>query len=152
VLGFPLSIHPGDSLPVPIRFAPTTFGAKSATITVVSSDPGSPHTVAVEGEVPAGKLAVTGSLCFGGVPACSCAERTISICNVGACDLHVRSVAFKRKNRHWRLVNNPFPATLAPGSCLNVVVRYKYYSRGFTLSGRPGGLSSNPALVPGYVQ
>ena len=27
-----------------------------------------------------------------------------------------------------------------------------YYSRGFTLSGRPGGLSSNPALVPGYVQ
>jgi hypothetical protein len=28
----------------------------------------------------------------------------------------------------------------------------KYYSRGFTLSGRPGGLSSNPAVVPGYVQ
>ena len=28
----------------------------------------------------------------------------------------------------------------------------KYYSRGFTLSGRPGGLSSNPGVVPGYVQ
>ena len=28
----------------------------------------------------------------------------------------------------------------------------KYYSRGFTLSGRPDGLSSNPAVVPGYVQ
>ena len=27
-----------------------------------------------------------------------------------------------------------------------------YYSRGFTLSGRPGGLSSSPAVVPGYVQ
>ena len=27
-----------------------------------------------------------------------------------------------------------------------------YYSRGFTLSGRPDGLSSNPAVVPGYVQ
>jgi hypothetical protein len=29
---------------------------------------------------------------------------------------------------------------------------YKYYSRGFTLSGRPDGLSNNPAVVPGYVQ
>jgi hypothetical protein len=125
VLDFPLRIHPGDSLPIPIRFAPSSFGAKSAAITVVSSDPGSPHTVVVEGEVPAGKLAVTGSLSFGGVQACSCAERTISICNVGACELHVQSVAFKRKNRHWKLVNNPFPATLAPGSCLSVVVRYK---------------------------
>jgi len=25
-------------------------------------------------------------------------------------------------------------------------------SRGFTLSGRPGGLSSSPAVVPSYVQ
>jgi hypothetical protein len=38
-------------------------------------------------------------------------------------------VTFKRKNRHWRLVNNPFPATLAPGSCLGVVVRYKATER-----------------------
>jgi hypothetical protein len=29
---------------------------------------------------------------------------------------------------------------------------HQYYSRGFTLSGRPDGLSSNPAVVPGYVQ
>ncbi len=57
--------------------------------------------------------------------ACCRAERTISICNVGACALQVTSVAFKRKNPHWKLVNNPFPATLAPGSCLGLVVRYK---------------------------
>jgi hypothetical protein len=125
VLAFPLVIGPGDSLPVPIRFAPTSFGAKSATISVVSDDPSSPHTVAVEGDAPSGQLVVTGSLCFGGVTACCHAERTISICNVGDCPLHVTSVAFKRKNRHWKLVNNPFPATLHAGSCLGVVVRYK---------------------------
>ncbi|MGH7049534.1 MAG: hypothetical protein ACREE5_02685, partial [Acetobacteraceae bacterium] len=28
-------------------------------------------------------------------------------------------------NPHWKLINNPFPATLAPGSCLGVVIRYK---------------------------
>lgn len=125
VLSFPLLIDPGDSLPVPVRFAPSSLGAKSATITVTSSDPSSPHTITVNGEAPSGKLAVTGSLCFGGVKACCRAERTISICNVGECALHVASVAFKRKNKHWKLVNNPFPATLAPGSCLSVVVRYK---------------------------
>lgn len=125
VLSFPLLINPGGSLSVPIRFAPASFGAKSAAISVTSSDPSSPHTTTLSGAAPSGKLAVTGSLCFGGVRACCRAERTISICNVGECALHVASVAFKRKNKHWKLVNNPFPATVAPGSCLTVVVRYK---------------------------
>jgi hypothetical protein len=44
---------------------------------------------------------------------------------VGDCSLHVTSVAFKRKNCHWKLVHNPFPATLHPGSCLGLVIRYK---------------------------
>ncbi len=122
---FPLLIGAGASLPLPIRFAPASHGAKAATITVTSSDPGSPHQINVTGDAPSGKLAVSGSLCFGGVKACCRAERTLSICNVGDCALHVTSVAFKRKNRHWKLVNNPFPATLHPGSCLDVVVRYK---------------------------
>jgi hypothetical protein len=125
VVSFPLVIGPGDSLAVPIRFAPSSLGAKSATITVASNDPSGEHQVTVEGEAPGGKLAVTGSLCFGGVKACCRAERTLSICNVGDCALHVTSVKFKRKNPHWKLVNNPFPAKLAPGSCLGVVVRYK---------------------------
>jgi hypothetical protein len=120
-----LLIGSGDSLALPIRFAPTSFGPKSATITVTSGDPGSPHTVSVSGDAPAGKLAVTGSLCFGGVKACCRAERTVTICNVGECALHVTSVKFKRKNPHWKLINNPFPATLHPGSCLGVVIRYK---------------------------
>jgi hypothetical protein len=125
VLSYPLTIGGGDSLPLPIRFAPTGFGAKSADVMVTSNDPAGPHTIAVSGDTPSGKLAVTGSLCFGGVKACCRAERTISICNVGDCSLHVTSVAFKRKSRHWKLINNPFPATLHSGSCLGVVIRYK---------------------------
>jgi len=125
VLSYPITIGPGAFLPAPIRFEPTSFGLKTATIRVTSDDPASPATVNVSGNAPAGKLAVTGSTCFGGVKACCCAERTISICNVGDCSLHVTSVAFKRNNRHWKLINNPFPATLHPGSCLCVVIRYK---------------------------
>ncbi len=125
VLAFPLLIGPGDSLDLPIRFAPTAVGAATGTITVTSSDPDSPHAVHVNGTAPAGRLVVTGSLCFGGVKACCRAERTISICNMGECALHVSSVAFKRKNPHWKLINNPFPATLPPGACLGLVIRYK---------------------------
>jgi len=125
VFSYPLLIAAGNSLELPIRFAPTSFGAKTAVITVTCNDPAGTHSIAVKGEVPSGKLAVSGSLCFGGVKACCRAERTISICNVGDCALHVTSVAFKRKSRYWKLINNPFPATLHPGSCLPLVIRYR---------------------------
>jgi hypothetical protein len=125
VLSLPLTVGPGDALPLPIRFRPSSFGSKSATITINSTDPAGVQSVNLTGDAPSGKLAVSGSLCFGGVKACCRAERTLSICNVGDCPLHVTSVKLKRKNPHWKLINNPFPATLHPGSCLGVVIRYK---------------------------
>ena len=124
VLSYPITIGPGTSLPVPIRFKPTSFGATSATITVTSDDPASPISIKVFGDAPPGKLTVGGSTTFGGVTACCCADRTVSICNTGDCALHVTSVRFKRKSRHWKLLNNPFPAKLRPGSCLPVVIQY----------------------------
>ena len=45
VLAFPLLIIPGTSLEVPIRFAPTTPGPKSANITIASNDPVTPNKV-----------------------------------------------------------------------------------------------------------
>jgi hypothetical protein len=125
VLSYPLNIAAGGSLAIPIRFQPTGFGPASATITVFSNDPASPATIAVSGNAPSGLLAVTGSTHFGGVTACCCADRTISICNVGDCKLNVTSVRFKRRSRHWRLIHNPFPAALHPGSCLAVVIQYR---------------------------
>jgi kumamolisin len=125
VSSYPLIVAAGESITLPIRFQPSSFGSKSATITVFSDDPAGPKSVHVSGNAPAGKLAVTGSTFFGGVKACCREERTISICNVGDCKLNIASVAFKHKNRHWKLINNPFPATLHPGSCLSVVIRYK---------------------------
>ncbi len=125
VLSYPITIGPGDALPVAIRFEPTTSGSHAGTITVTSNDPASPATINVSGETPSGKLAVTGSTYFGGVTACCCADRTISVCNVGDCDLNVASVAFNRKSHHWRLIRNPFPAVLHAGSCLSVVIQYR---------------------------
>jgi ASPM-SPD-2-Hydin domain-containing protein len=124
VLSYPITVGPGDALPVPIRFQPVSFGPKSATITVTSDDPASPLSVGVSGDAPAGKLVVTGSTTFGGVSAGCCADRTISVCNVGDCALYVSSVHMRRASRHWKLLHNPFPAKLHPGSCLSVVLQY----------------------------
>jgi hypothetical protein len=124
VIAFPFTIAPGAAIEVPIRFAPTSRGPQSGTITVLSNDPSGPGTVAVSGNVPSGKLAICGSTYFGEVD-CGIAQRSISICNVGDCKLHVTSVAFSRKRRHFKLINNPFPATLHPGSCLCLVIQYK---------------------------
>jgi hypothetical protein len=71
--------------------------------------------VPVSGNVPSGKLVVTGSTCIGGVKACCLGERTISICNVGDCKLNVTSVAFKRKSKHWKLDQQSLPRNATPG-------------------------------------
>ena len=72
----------------------------------------------------AGKVAVTGSTYFGEVD-CAVALKTVSICNLGDCELHVSKVDFSRKRRHFRLISNPFPATLHPGCSLGVVIEYR---------------------------
>ncbi len=124
VISYPITIGPGDALPLPIRFQPTSFGPKSATITLSSDDPASPLSIQVSGIAPPGKLTIAGSTTFGGVNACCCADRTLSVCNTGDCALNVTSVHFKRRSRHWRLLHNPFPEKLRPGSCLPVVIQY----------------------------
>ena len=124
VISYPITIGPGDALALPIRFQPASFGAKSATLTLTSDDPASPLSINVSGNAPTGKLTIAGSTSFGGVNACCCADRTLSVCNTGDCSLTVTSVHFKRKSRHWKLLHNPFPEKLRPGSCLPVVIQY----------------------------
>lgn len=123
-VAYPIRIAPGTAISMPIRFAPVSYGPATAAITVDSDDPAGPRSVDVSGLAPAGKLAVTGSAFFGEVD-CGIAEKTICICNVGECPLRVTSVAFSRPRRHFKLIDNPFPATLVPGSCLGVVIQYE---------------------------
>jgi hypothetical protein len=57
VLTFPIVVTPGTSVEVPIRFAPTTPGAKSATITIASNDPATPNKlVTMTADTPANEL------------------------------------------------------------------------------------------------
>jgi hypothetical protein len=124
VFSLPLTIEAGNALSLPLRFEPTALGPANATITVTSNDPASPKSIAVNGDAPSGRLAVSGSTMFGGVKCCRREERRVAICNVGDCPLEVRRVYLRRRHRHYRLLLNPFPASLHPGACLDVVIQY----------------------------
>ena len=129
VAAFPLLIGPGGSLPLPLRFAPTSVGAKSATITIDSDDPAGPRTVAVSGVAPGGHLTVTGSSVFGGVKCETSEQRTLYLCNTGDCRLLVTEVVLEHGRPGFRLINNPAPVTVHPGSCLAVVIEYRAIER-----------------------
>ena len=114
VLSYPITIGPGDALPVPIRFKPLSFGAKAATITVTSDDPASPISVNVSGECASGKLTVAGSTTFGGVNAGCCADRTLSICNTGDCALNVTKRALQAQEPALEAAQQSLPGETAP--------------------------------------
>ena len=130
-MSFPLVIHAGNSLQVPIRFQPTSFGPKAGTITVSSNDPSTPSKlIAVSGNAPPPDIRVTGSTDFGDVCAEELAEKTVSVCNVGACNLAVTNAAFDPACPDFTLINNPFPATVSPDSCEDLVIRFTPTSAG----------------------
>ncbi|PWU08754.1 MAG: hypothetical protein C5B50_28965 [Verrucomicrobia bacterium] len=124
VVSYPLLLQPGDSIGLPFRFQPTgAFGSRNATIYIYSNDQSSPTALPVRGRVPSGKIVVTGDANFGDVCAGTLAEKTISICNVSNCDLHVTGASLTNCP-DFTLINNPFPNTISPDSCLQLVVRF----------------------------
>ena len=129
VVSYPLKLAAGTSLALPIRYRPTGLGPQSGELTIDSDDPAGPRLVPVSGVAPGGRVAVSGSGLFEGVPACRHAEKTIWVANTGECPLHVSSVEFRHPSEPWKLINNPFPATLAPGALLPVVIRYHAVER-----------------------
>ncbi len=123
--GFPVVISPDFCFPFQVKFTPASTGAKTATLTITSNDPTNPSvTVQATGNGGQPDIRVTGSSDFGDVCGGTLAERTISVCNVGACNLNVTSVAFDPACPDFTLVNNPFPAQVSPDSCNDVVIRF----------------------------
>jgi photosystem II stability/assembly factor-like uncharacterized protein len=125
----PVTVPPGEEIDYTIRFSPTAAGSETATFQINSDDPNQPALqLQASGFGATTAIAVTGSTDFGNVCPGTSAERTISVCNVGACDLHVTSASLSCPD--FTLVNNPFPATVSPDSCLNLVIRFTPTSPG----------------------
>ncbi len=121
--GYPLVLGPSACQDVQVTFTPTATGAQTATLTVNSNDPVDPSVaVQVSGAGTVRDVSVTGSTDFGVVSAWSPGEKTVSVCNPGDCDLAVTGAAVNCPD--FTLIANPFPATVGPGACLDLVVRF----------------------------
>jgi hypothetical protein len=138
---FPLTVSPANSLALPVRFAPTTPGAKTATITVnsrtVHAGTLPPRTVNVSGNAPTGDINVTGSTTFGNVCGGDVSEKVVSVCNTGLCTLHVSSAFLSAPGApnlpdcaDFTIVNNPFPSDVSHDFCMPLTVRFTPSSPG----------------------
>lgn len=121
--GYPVTISPDFCFPFQVVFNAGVAGAQSTVLTIPTNDPDHPNTIVnVSGDVGMPDIRVTGSTDFGIHSAWTPAEKRISVCNTGSCDLTVSSATVACPD--FTLINNPFPAKVSPDSCLDVVVRF----------------------------
>src|SRR6266511_2277070 len=122
---YPLVVGPGDSVELPIRFQPGGFGAKSATLTVTSNDPGSPKTIRVRGTAPAPLLGLsiadTGD--FGEVCVGSFRDEPLTLTNSGACALSVTGITSSSPEFLVPEVVS-YPIVIAAGASAEVQIRF----------------------------
>ena len=125
VISYPITVHAGGSVSIPIRYEPSMITAvpDTGSITISSNDLINPIiSVPVSGSSSPGKIAITGSGSFGNVCAENATQQTITVNNVGTCNLSVTSAMSSCAD--FTLVNNPFPNVISPDSGLNLTVKF----------------------------
>lgn len=121
--GYPVVISHDFCFPFEVTFQPSATGSQTATLTIPSNDPAHPSTaLQVFGSGTEPDIRVTGSTDFGVVSAWSPAEKTVAICNTGACDLQVSSATINCPD--FKLINDPLPAAVSHDFCLDLALEF----------------------------
>ena len=121
--GYPVHINPYFCFPFQVAFSPIATGPQSAILTVIGNDPDSASvSVNVSGNGTETDIRVNGSTDFGVVSAWSPGEKVVSVCNTGDCELSINSAVIDCTE--FTLVNNPFPATIVAGTCMDLTIRF----------------------------
>jgi Abnormal spindle-like microcephaly-assoc'd, ASPM-SPD-2-Hydin/Kelch motif len=125
VLTYPLVIGAGDSLEVPIRFAPSAIGPAFGQITITSDDPASPAIIDLTGSAPAPRLVTifADSGKFGNVCLHSFADKPLGLANAGGCTLVVTGITSSSAEFVLPSVL-VFPFTVAPGTAIDVPITF----------------------------
>jgi hypothetical protein len=121
--GYPVVISHDFCFPFEVVFQPSGSGPQVGTLTIASNDPAHPTTtVQVLGTGAEPDIRVTGSTAFGVTSAWIPAQKTVSVCNTGGCHLTVSSASVGCAD--FAVVDSPFPATVSPGSCLDLGLEF----------------------------
>jgi hypothetical protein len=146
----PLSIAPGESRSMTIRFSPTSVGAKAATVSFASNAK-QPVTLSLLGQGAVGALtATTPSVGFGGVASGESRDTTIQLCNGSSVAVNVMSFSLLGEQPFSIVSPTSLPVSVAPGSCLEIVVRFTPTASGEVtdiLTVRTDGQPSNVTIA-----
>lgn len=155
----PVTIPRNGSIPVTVRFAPTTFGDDQTGVLTVTSDSGgvaaTVTNVALTGDAPTGVLGVSPmALDFGTVCAGSTKSRNLTLRNTGDCDLTVSNVAITAGGGVYSLEPFTTPVIISRGGSTSVTVVFAPTTVGngqtgvLTVTSNSGGEEAATTNVP----
>ena len=138
VVVFPLTVAPGTSLAIPIRYAPDDTGTDNATIRIASNDPDTPNLdIAVTGKAPQPTLTITPCpIEFGEI---RCEEddtnrtKVVNLCNNSAdCPITIVDIQLAGADPSSFTLNGPasLPVTIDAGGCLPIEITFTPTSTG----------------------
>jgi hypothetical protein len=123
-LSLPMSIPPGESRPMTVRFTPSSVGAKTATISFTSNSKAA-ATLSLLGRGAVGSLTTTSpSIGVGRVAPGSTRDTTIELCNNSEIAVGVTAVAFGGSQAFTVVAPASLPVSVEPGACLSVTIRF----------------------------
>ncbi|MGB9309864.1 MAG: choice-of-anchor D domain-containing protein, partial [Candidatus Acidiferrales bacterium] len=137
-VSLPISINAGSSSSFTAVFAPTTAGAATGSISIVSNAPGSPAAIALSGTGIQGQLGATpASVNFGSVNVGSSGSQTITLKNSGTASLTISQAT--ASGTGFSVSGITTPLALAAGQSTTFTAKFSPSSA--------GSVSGNVALV-----
>ena len=128
----PFVLAPGATIQLSVRFSPTSLGAKSASLSIISNDPISPtKVVTLAGTGVGAEITVSpAALSFGNVNVGESDQITLNVSNTGNRSLIPSGMSISGSDAaSFPQEFSPLPQ-LAPGSGVNIVVRFSPTSIG----------------------
>ncbi|MGA7030496.1 MAG: choice-of-anchor D domain-containing protein, partial [Candidatus Acidiferrales bacterium] len=137
-VSLPISVNAGSSSSFTAVFAPTTAGAATGSISIVSNAPGSPAAIALSGTGIQGQLGATpASVNFGSVNVGSNGSQTITLKNSGTASLTISQAT--ASGTGFSVSGITTPLALAAGQSTTFTAKFSPSSA--------GSVSGNVALV-----
>jgi hypothetical protein len=125
----PLTINAGSSSSVSATFAPTSAGAKTGAISIVSNASGSPATVSLSGTGVQGQLTASPSLLtFGSLATGSSASQTVTLTNGGSASVTISQAT--ASGHGFSISGLTTPLTLASGQATSFSAQFAPTSGG----------------------
>ena len=122
--GGAVTVPPGDSVQVVVRLAPAAFGAKSATLRVVSNDPTSPADILLFGQRDSIMVSPQAPSIIFRAGAAAPVDTFVVLWNRGTTPATVQDGVISGNDGSWfKLLAGQLPRSIAPGDSVRLHVR-----------------------------